>query len=259
MLKKLNDVLALFTMDRRELTPVEIVELLGRPKSTVYRQLAAMEEAGFLDRDEDSGRYRLGIRLATLGELARQSTSLQRTAHPALKLLSDETEETATLMVLGQSEGVTVDVVESYQPLMIPGLLGAHLPLHATAGGKSLLAWRPLAEVKEILPRSLREYTKYTITDKGAFFAELERTRELGYSTVNGEWVEEIIGVAAPVRNHRGDVVGAVTVGSIRSRRDLAELGESLAPPVVRACRELSRRLGHSPATEGPERRIASA
>jgi IclR family transcriptional regulator, KDG regulon repressor len=247
MLNKINDVLSLFSVDRRELSPVEIVERLGRPKSTVYRRLTAMEEAGFLDRDQDTGRYRLGIRLAALGELARKSTSLQRAARPTLVKLSEETEETATLMVLGRQDGITVDVVESYQPLMLPGLLGGHLPLHATAGGKSLLAWRSQSEIRGILPRTLRRYTRHTITDREEFFAVLGRTRRRGYSTVNGEWVEEIVGVAAPVWNHRTEVVGALTVGGPRSRVDPGELDRTLAPPVVEAALDLSARLGHSP------------
>ena len=142
MIRKLDQILSLFTHDRPELTGPEIAQLVGRPKSTVYRLLGNFTVAGYLDQDQDTARYRLGIRLASLGEIARHSTSLQRVALPSLRQLAEDTGELATLMVLSGAEGVTIDVVESYHPLMLPGLLGGHLPLHATAGGKALLAWR---------------------------------------------------------------------------------------------------------------------
>lgn len=247
MLDKLNDVLSLFTPDRRELTPSEIVELLGRPKSTVYRQLSAMEEASFLDRDEQSGRYRLGIRLAALGELARQSTSLQRAARPRLQELSDETDETADLSVLRDGEGITIDVVESHRPLMIPGLLGGRIPLHATAAGKVLLAWRPEEEVRRLLPVPLERFTRHTITDLATFLHELQRTRNKGFSIVNREWYGDILGLSAPVRNHRGEVVAALAVGGPRTRLDPDKLEETLAPSVVRVATDLSRALAWVP------------
>ena len=143
MLQKLGKVLALFTPEQPELSVREIARVFRWPKSTAYRILSRIEASGFLDRDEHSGAYRLGIRLAAYGELARHSTSLQRVVSPWLRKLSDATSETATLMLYNGTEGVTVDVVESFQPLMLPGLLGGSMPLHATAGGKALLAWAP--------------------------------------------------------------------------------------------------------------------
>lgn len=251
MLQKLNDVLSLFTPERRELTPSQIVDLLGRPKSTVYRQLSAMEEAGFLDRDEESGRYRLGIRLAALGELARQSTSLQRAAHPRLGELSEETDETADLSVLRDGVATTIDVVESHRPLMIPGLLGGRIPLHATAAGKVLLGWRPEEEVRRLLSVPLERFTRHTVTDVDTLLHELQRTRNRGFSTVNGEWVEDILGVSAPVRDHSGDVIAALAVGGPRTRLDIPTLEERLAPIVVRVATDLSRALAWVPELHG--------
>ena len=121
MLQKLGKVLALFSPEQPELSVREIARVFRWPKSTAYRILSRIEASGFLDRDEHSGAYRLGIRLAAYGELARHSTSLQRVVSPWLRKLSDATSETATLMLFNGTEGVTVDVVESFQPLMLPG------------------------------------------------------------------------------------------------------------------------------------------
>ena len=243
MLQKLSDVLSLFTPDRPELSVREIAKPFRWPKSTAYRILARVEDAGFLDRDERSGLYRLGIRLATLGELARHSTSLQRIATTALHRLSAETAETATLMLLHGPEGVTVDVVESYQPLMLPGLLGARQPLHSTAGGKVFLAWAPAGRQRSMIHPPLKRYTSTTITDVDTLIRELETSRRRGYTIVNGENIEDVVGVAAPIHDHHGNVSAALTVGGPRSRA-AAKL-DSLAVAVTAAAASVSAALGY--------------
>jgi DNA-binding IclR family transcriptional regulator len=243
VLQKLSDVLSLFSPDRPELSVRDIAKPFRWPKSTAYRILARIEDAGFLDRDDRSGLYRLGIRLATLGELARHATSLQRISTTALHRLSAETGETATLMLLHGPEGVTVDVVESYQPLMLPGLLGARQPLHSTAGGKALLAWAGPARQRVLIHPPLRRYTPTTITDVDELMHELEVSRRRGYTTVDGENVEDVVGVAAPIHDHHGNVPAALTVGGPRSRAT-ARL-DSLAVAVMAAAASVSAALGY--------------
>ena len=243
MLQKLSDVLSLFSPDRPELSVRDIAKPFRWPKSTAYRILARIEDAGFLDRDDRSGLYRLGIRLATLGELARHSTSLQRISTTALHRLSAETGETATLMLLHGPEGVTVDVVESYQPLMLPGLLGARQPLHSTAGGKALLAWAGPARQRVLIHPPLKRYTPTTITDVAELMHELDVSRRRGYTTVDGENIEDVVGVAAPIHDHHGNVPAALTVGGPRSRA--TALLDSLAVAVMAAATSVSAALGY--------------
>jgi DNA-binding IclR family transcriptional regulator len=243
MLRKANAVLSLFTPDTPELAVVEIAERLKRPRSTVYRILATMAETGFLDQDPNTGRYRIGMHLATLGELARQSTSLQRLVHPMLLHLSEATEEMSTLMVPNGDEGVTVDVIESFHPLKIPGHLGGRFPLHATAGGKVLLAWRPPAEIERVLKQPLRATTPKTITSPIKLMRELEATRRQGYGVSRGEWLEDIFAVAAPVRDHRGRVVAALAVASPPSRWKPAHI-KAMREAVVRCGLDANRAMG---------------
>jgi IclR family acetate operon transcriptional repressor len=243
MLQKLGKVLALFSPEQPELSVREIARVFRWPKSTAYRILSRIEASGFLDRDETSGAYRLGIRLAAYGELARHSTSLQRVVSPWLRRLSDATSETATLMLFNGIEGVTVDVVESFQPLMLPGLLGGSMPLHATAGGKALLAWAPPGRQSTFMQRPLPRYTPTTITDVTELMRELEKSRKRGYTTVNGERVEDVYGVAAPIFDHRGDVSAALTVGG--PRRRVTAKWELMAAAVLEASAAVSAALGY--------------
>lgn len=245
MLEQLDDILSLFDHQHRELTPQEVTERTGRPESTVYRLLKQFREHGFLDYDVQTGKYRLGIKLATLGELAQHSSSIQRAAGPYLRQVSEKTGETATLMVMTGGKGMTVEVEEGEEPILRYRLLGHELPLHATAGGKAMLAgFNDEERVKNTLKLPLERYTQYTVTKLSDLFAELERVRERGASFVNGEWVEEIVGAGAAIRNYQGNVAGAVTVGGVRSRVSSEDL-ELMAEAAVEAADGVARSLGY--------------
>jgi DNA-binding IclR family transcriptional regulator len=244
MLRNAMRVLGLFSPRRPELGVLEVAELLGEPKSNASRWLSAMTAAGFLDRDDATRRYRVALVLAAIGETARQSTSLQRLARRQLERLSAATGETADLVVLVGQEAVTVDAVVSPRPIMHVGWVGRRLPLHATAAGKALLAWRTEGEVARLLPRDLERFPAATIVERGALLGELATVRRQGWSVAYGELSDDIVGVAAPVRDHRGTVVAVLAIGAPASRVPRTAI-LATADHVRSAADELSTALGH--------------
>jgi DNA-binding IclR family transcriptional regulator len=245
VLRKAMDVLSLFDSTRREIGVLEAVGRLGWPKSTTSRILSAMARAGFIDRDESSRRYRVGMRLAALGVFAQQSTTLQRLVRPALEWLTAQTGETASLAVLTGSEGVDVEVVESSHSIKPSDFVGRRFPLHATASGKVLLAWLSSDELRELLELPLKRYTPATITSLKALLTDLEHVRHDGYSTAVGEFEEDLFAIASPVRNHTGVVVGAVAIGapiSRSSRKPTPRLAKSVMEAAGRASAALAYR-----------------
>jgi IclR family transcriptional regulator, acetate operon repressor len=246
MLRNAMTVLELFSETRRDVGVTEAAELLGRPKSTTSRWLAAMEEAGFLDREGGHGRYRLGMRLAAFGQLARQSTSLQQLARPCLSALAQATGESSNLVVLAGDVAVNVELVESPRPIKHVGWLGRRLPLHATAAGKALIAWRPAAEVERLVGRRPERLTARTIVDVAALHAELARVRALGWAEAWGELEDDLVGIASPVRDHAGAIVGALTISAPMARVSRKTM-PVLAAEVVGAAAALTMALGGRP------------
>lgn len=244
MLRNAMSVLDLYGFDRPELGVVEAAQLLGRHKSTVSRWLTAMERAGFLERDAVSSRYRVSMRLAALAEVARRGTSLQRLARPVLERLAQTTGETANLAVLVGTEAVNIDLAESPQPIMHVGWVGRRLPLHATASGKALLAWRSRDELLEVLPDPLVRHTQETITCPEALEAELAAIRARGYATAWSELSPDLASVAAPVWDHRGGVIAAIAVSAPVTRLERDQL-VSLAKSVRDEAERLSMQMGH--------------
>jgi DNA-binding IclR family transcriptional regulator len=237
-------VLDLFSFERRELGVLEVARLLGRPKSTISRWLSAMEDAGYLVRDASTARYRISMRLAALGELARQVTTLQREARPVLEWLASATGETSNLAVLDGAEAVNVEAAVSPRPIMHVGWIGRRLPLHVSAAGKALLAWRSAAEVESLLVGALAAHTAWTITDRDTLLADFAQARERGYTIAWGELELDMVAAGAPVRDHRGEVVGALAIAAPISRVTRERLGE-LALLVAQGAAELSGRLGY--------------
>ena len=244
MLRKAMEVLDLFGGERRELGVLEVAALLGRPKSTTSRWLAEMEKAGFLERDVASGRYRISMRLAALGELARQSTSVQRLARPALEALTAETGETSNLVVLSGKEAVNIEVVESPRPVKHTGWIGRRMPLHATSAGKALIAWLPPKQIRALIKGPLTRQARRTITSVAEYMRELEQVRALGYATAAAELEDDLSAVAAPVFDYAGGVAGALTISAPISRVPRDALA-GLAPAVIKAAREVSAALGY--------------
>lgn len=203
-----------------------------------------MAEAGFLVREPTSGEYRLSMELAALGELARESTSLQRLARPVLEELAAETGETSNLVILDRDEAVNVEVVQSPRPVKHVGVLGRRLPLHATAAGKVLVAWLPESQRESLVAGSLRRFTEGTICSRPALLAELDGVRTRGYATAWRELEPDLAAASAPVRGPTGEVEGAVTTSVPTSRIRREALG-ALGERVREAADALSASLGY--------------
>ena len=243
MLHQSMEVLRLFSPERTELGVTEAASLLDRPKSSISRLMTRMAEAGYLDRGGEAGRYRISMHLAALGELARQGTSLQQVARGALEELTRVTGETSNLVVRDRDAAVNVEGVASTRPIRHVGVLGRRLPFHATAAGKALLAWLDPSELDPILAQGRRGLTPATITGEQPLREELLRVRQRGWATAWGEMEPDLAAAAAPVRNHRGEVVAAIVL-SVPMSRVAPDSLEERARQAADAALQVSRGLG---------------
>ena len=216
----------------------ELAVLLDLNKAAVFRVLGALEAEGMVVRDV-SGGYRLGPELITLGASALGSTDLSVAAHDELVALVDLTGETATLEVLVGTEALIIGEVQGRFLLGSAPELGRRSPAHVTSTGKVLLALtHPTPPVGQLEKRTLK-----TIISRRDLDLELEQVRRQGYAIASEELEVGFTALAAPVRNHFGNVVAALSINgpSARLRPDVLR---ALVGPVCSAADRISRRLG---------------
>ena len=237
-------LLKAFTDAQPEWSASDLARAAGLNKTTTYRLLKALESEGMLARSPATDAFRLGPEIIALGARALRSIDLRALSRPELEALAHQTGETATLEVLAGDQVLILDEVVSRHPLGSAQAIGTRWPAHATSTGKALLAELSEAERRAILRRPLARLTDKTITTLSALRNEFSRIHERGYATAIEELEAGFIAVGAPVRNHEGRVVAAISVGgpSIRLTEDrLADV----AGHVKQAARRISEKLGY--------------
>ncbi len=203
-------LLKLFTPERPELRLAEISDKSGLNKTTTHRLLQALHSESLVERNRDSGTYRLGPVLMALGVQALSSNDLRLRARPLLKKLANDSGETATLEVPIDDTMLILDEVTSRHFVGAAGNVGTRWPVHATSTGKAVIAFdeHGMARIGD----ELRALTNRTIADRRQLEAELENVRRRGYAQTVDELEDGFSGVATVVRGRAGDVIGALSI-----------------------------------------------
>jgi DNA-binding IclR family transcriptional regulator len=174
---------------------------LGWPKSRVHRILAALVQAGYVERD-DGRRYRATPKVLRLASGTMSRHPLRQLALPFLRRACESTGADATLSVLHEDRSLAIATDSATgSPAADPfSMLGRTSYLHGAANGKVLLAWLPLVECRDLLCRlELPAITARTITDRTMLAAELERVRAQGHAVNDRENHPDIVTVSVPV------------------------------------------------------------
>jgi len=240
--------------DREWIGISELANQLRLNKSTVLRILATFEMQGYVEQDPKSKEFRLTLKLFELGSNALARTDLLREARPFLKKLEAATGETVHLAVLDDGEAVYVDKVEGEQAIQMYSRIGRRSPVHCTGVGKVLLAFRPDEEVAAIVARrGLRKFTANTITSMSRLLEELATIRQQGVAFDDEEHEEGIRCVAAPIYDHRGEVIASLslTVPAFRMSREKAREMVGLVKGTADAISSRLGRVSNQQATGG--------
>lgn len=227
----------------REQSLSDISRRLNIPKATALRHLLALQRAGYVTVDGKRQRYSLGPQLLVLARRYLAQFDILAQVRPVLTDLAQSSGETAHFGVLEGREVVYLDIAEGPQRVRIYVQRGDRLPAHCVAAGKAILAHAP-AEVREAFSAAgLPSLTEATIVSHKAFQAELAAVRRRGYATNQGEWINEVVGISAPVFAQERGVVGAIGVAGLGTRLKGARLPE-MAGLVQQHAQRLTQALG---------------
>ncbi|SNT53341.1 transcriptional regulator, IclR family [Actinomadura meyerae] len=240
------DVLELL-MREDQPTLRELTDELGFPRTTVFELLNTLVARGYVTKSADEpARYSLGVRTFQLGSAFADRLDFVTLGRAAADALSEQVNETSHVAVLDGTDVVYIARAESRQKVRMVSAVGARLPAHCTAIGKALLAQLSADELRERYPpgSELARLTDKTISSVQALEKELELIRGHGYSIEECESNVDVCCAGAPVRDHTGDTVAAISV-SVPEPRWTAKSREQWAALVVGAASSYSRRLGY--------------
>jgi len=209
----------------------ELASGLGLTKATVHRLLNTMERFDLIERNAESERYRLGLKLHQLGSRALESRTLRTEAHRLLVEMSRRSRETVSLATPAPGGVICLDRLDSPHTIItVCTPIGSMFPAHCTAAGKAILAYLADDEIQDLVKRTgLRQYTPFTITQMAQLKENLRLIRQRGYAVDHQELERGLSGVAAPVLSAHERVIAAVGIAGPTLRFRGKELAEKVA------------------------------
>ncbi|MDU0205449.1 MULTISPECIES: IclR family transcriptional regulator [Paenibacillus] len=214
-------ILDLFDEYTTELKITEISARMELHKSTVHSLLKTLQMHGYINQDVETGKYKLGLKLLEKGQLMLQSLDIRTAARKHLVALSEQTGQTTHLVILDGKEGVYLDKVEGEKAAIRYSRIGRRISLHSSAVGKVLTAFRTKDEIDALLRNyQFSKITDETIIGKDAFVNELNEVRNQGYSIDNQENEPGVRCAAAPIFEHNGSIVAAISISTLVSAVD---------------------------------------
>ncbi|WP_210485220.1 IclR family transcriptional regulator [Microvirga antarctica] len=189
-----------------------IAKAFSASKATVYRHLHTLTQHGFVRQDPATGHYDIGVKLLVLGEACRRRFDVVRAAHHELMILRDKTGQAVTICALLDREVVVLELIQGLSVIEFGTRPGTRLDLHASAHGKTWLAFGPANLGDELRKQPLKPWTPETHTDVDALMREIEAIRGRGWSTAPDEVITGVNTLAAPVFDHANALVGTIAI-----------------------------------------------
>jgi len=231
----------------------ELSQATGLHPSTAHRILNDMVLGRFVDRGEQAGSYRLGMRLLELGNLVKARLSVREAAIEPMRELHRRTGQTVNLSVRQGDEIVYVERSYSERSgMQVVRAIGGRAMLHLTSSGKLFLAYDDARVVRSYATRTgLAGHTRNSITDPARLDRELAQVRARGFARDNEELEPGVRCIAAAIRDDTGAIVAGLSLSAPSERMQDAWI-EDLMSTAVR----ISTGLGYdgSAANAAPAR-----
>ncbi len=239
------DVIEVMAASDRDLSFSEIMKRVNIPRQSLIRILNTLCARGVLDRAEQRGFYRLGMKLLYLGNRLQDKITLRSVAWPFMQELSEKTHKTIELSTLDRDQLILIEQIEGTEGVRLYSRVGGVYPyFHALAVGKIYLSHMEPDKRENVLDRiGLPSVTVHTITDIGKLEKELLRVRENGYAFEDQELRKGVRRVGAPIYDYHNNLAGCIGIAATIFSFEL-EHREDLGRMAVQTANKISYRMG---------------
>ena len=206
-------IIQAFDIENSRLTASSVARLTGLTRSAARRHLMTLTYLGFTATDGKS--FWLMPKVLRLGTAYLYSARLPRVVQPFLQRLTGATQESAFVAILDDDDVVYIARNGANRVMNVGFVLGARISPFVSSAGIALLSAEPRQRTTTLLERyETKPHTPHTITDKGELFALVERAALQGYATLEQQLEPGVRGIAVPLKNHRAETVGAISISA---------------------------------------------
>lgn len=233
-----------YLSEKGEVSVSECSSYFNINKSTAHRFLASMKYVGFVDQNPENQKYKLSLKVFEIGNKGIENLNFREVAKPIMHELGDKTGETINLGIIDNYDVVYIEKVLSKNALRQDSPIGGRDPIHSTAMGKAMIAFKSLEYIGEYIKmRGLTKVTEKTITNVERFHTELKIVKEKGYAVDAEETMIGLLCVAAPIFNNENKVVASISISSPKQRLDNDTI-DTYKEYVKDAARRISKQMG---------------
>lgn len=245
MLTRSLDIIECLSTRKEGFRITDLAAEVGLHKSTVYRILSALQDRGYVRKDEESGKYRLTMKIVQLSSSMLNQVELRTESYPYLKALSTQLQQTVHLGMLKGVDIIYLEKVVPYDNSRMYSQIGHTFPAYRTGIGKAIIAHLPAREREEYLMQAqFLPHLPNTISSKEAFLRELAQIRANGYAVDNTENETGIRCIATVIRDYTGKTIAALSISGETEQIDDAFIAGKADLLKITAL-QISRELGY--------------
>jgi len=206
-------ILRTFSKHKAPLSLAALTRATGINKTTTFRIMTTFTDEGFFNYDPETKKYQFGNEFLELSANLVGGFNLRDIALPYMNVLRDKVNETVALYVRKDTDKFSIAISEGTYPVRRNVTLGERTPLHASAGGKVLLAYAPAETQRDILARLKYErFTEHTVTDRAKLEQQLQKIVEDEYAVSSEERYIGALSIASPIIDRENTVVAAINI-----------------------------------------------
>lgn len=236
------------------LSNAQISRRLEIPKSSASYILRTLEKQGYLHRDGENGKYRVGLKILSLSRGALSGIDVREVALPIMRHLVEKTNLTCHLAILDGPEAVYIEKVEPTGFIRMDTWVGRRMRVHATSVGKSLVAHIPQEQLEKILAdRAMERRTPKTICTLPRLLKELEKVRSQGYAVDDEENNLGARCVGAPIFNQQGKIEASLGLSGT-----IHQVNEQTMPRILEHLKDAARHISMQLGYRAPHRRATT-
>lgn len=229
----------------QEIKLQDIANELSMYKSTVHRIVSELCEYNYLERHEETKKYKLGLKFVDISSHVIDNMDIRELAKKSIEELNVITKETIHLAMFIDNQAVYIDKKESTHAIRMYSKIGKVAPLYCTGVGKAIVAFQTPEIVQQLLDSiTFHKYTEHTIESREQFLKEIEEIRKNGYAVDRGEHEENVACIAAPIRDYSKKVIASLSITAILYRMKMEEL-LAYKYLLVEKAQDISRSLGY--------------